>query len=101
MAPYMAPYMAWFPLLASYILRPVTEGHYRRLQKHIARAIQRQRRALHFTQEDVAHASGIAVRHYQKLEAGELNVTIRTLVRVAKALRCDVSTFFTDHSQDG
>jgi transcriptional regulator with XRE-family HTH domain len=93
--------MAWFPVLAFYILRPVPEGHYRRLQKHLARTIQRRRKALRFTQEDVAHASGMAVRHYQKLEAGELNVTIRTLVRVARALRCDVSSFFVDHSQNG
>jgi transcriptional regulator with XRE-family HTH domain len=80
---------------------PVTEGHYRRIQKQLARNIQRRRKALRFTQEDVAHASGMAVRHYQKLEAGELNVTIRTLVKVAKALRCDVSSLLAEHSQNG
>lgn len=46
---------------------------------------------LKLTQEDVADAAGLAIRHYQKLEAGEVNVTLRTLVRVAEVLRVQVN----------
>ena len=37
---------------------------------------------------------GLVTRHFQKLEAGEVNVTLRTLVRVAAALRIDLKTCF-------
>jgi transcriptional regulator with XRE-family HTH domain len=33
-------------------------------------------------------------RHWQKLEAGEVNVTIGTLVRIARVLRVDVTDLF-------
>lgn len=79
----------------------MTEAHYRRAQKQLARNIRHQREALGFTQEDAAHASGLAVRHYQKLEAGELNVTLRTLTKVAKMLRCELADLFADQRQDG
>jgi len=74
----------------------VSEAHYRRAQKLLARNIRRLREAIGFTQEDAAHASGIAVRHYQKLEAGDLNVTLRTLTKVAKGLRCELSDLFAE-----
>jgi transcriptional regulator with XRE-family HTH domain len=79
----------------------VSEAHFRRAQRLLARNIRQQREALGFTQEDAAHASGMAVRHYQKLEAGELNVTLRTLTKVAKALKCEVSDLFADQRQNG
>jgi transcriptional regulator with XRE-family HTH domain len=43
------------------------------------------------TQEEVADILGMAVRHYQKIEAGELNITLRTLARVASAVRTSPS----------
>jgi len=59
--------------------------------KHrIARNVIARRKALGATQEMIAHKAGMACRHFQKLEAGELNVTITTLVRVAHALGVDV-----------
>jgi transcriptional regulator with XRE-family HTH domain len=39
------------------------------------------------TQEDAASAAGIDVKRWQRLEAGEVNATVRTLCRVAKALK--------------
>lgn len=79
----------------------MTEAHYHRAQKLLARNIRHRRETLGFTQEDAAHASGLAVRHYQKLEAGELNVTLHTLAKVAKGLRCELSDLFTDQIQNG
>lgn len=38
------------------------------------------------TQEDVADRLGMVVRQYQKIESGEVNVTLRTLTRIAKVL---------------
>jgi transcriptional regulator with XRE-family HTH domain len=38
------------------------------------------------TQEDAAARAGIDYKRYQRVEAGEVNVTIRTVVRIAGAL---------------
>jgi len=46
------------------------------------------------TQEDVADALGMVARQYQKIEAGETNLTLRTLVRLGLALRIDLREFF-------
>ncbi len=43
------------------------------------------------TQEAVAHRAGLVLRHFQKIEAAEVNVTIDSLIKVAGALDVDVS----------
>ncbi|HEY3315291.1 MAG TPA: helix-turn-helix transcriptional regulator [Bacillota bacterium] len=48
-----------------------------------------------FTQEAAAARAGIAVRHYQKIEAGEVNVTLDTLARVAQGLGTEVVELFS------
>ena len=45
------------------------------------------RNELGLTQDEVAERMGMTVRHYQKIEGGELNITLRTLQRAATALR--------------
>lgn len=62
--------------------------------KRLARNLRRRREQLGLTQEAAAKRIGIVTRHLQKLEAGDVNVTLRTLVRVARGLRVDVSSFF-------
>ena len=42
------------------------------------------------TQEQVAADASLATRHYQKLEAGSINPTLRTMLAVAAALRINV-----------
>jgi len=37
---------------------------------------------------------GLVTRHLQKLEAGEVNVTLRTLVRISVALGVDLKDLF-------
>lgn len=57
-------------------------------------ALKRRRRALGLTQEDVADHLGIVPRHYQKIESGKANITLRTLVRLSDALKLPVRDLF-------
>lgn len=45
------------------------------------------RGAAGLTQEDVAFAAGVSVRHYQELESGRLNPSYLTLTAVAAAIK--------------
>jgi transcriptional regulator with XRE-family HTH domain len=40
-----------------------------------------------WSQESVAHDAGISLRHYQKIEAGEIDIRISTLFAIAKVLK--------------
>jgi transcriptional regulator with XRE-family HTH domain len=40
-----------------------------------------------YTQKQVGLLSGLALQHYQKLEAGQANPTVKTLIKVAGAYR--------------
>ncbi len=46
------------------------------------------------TQESAAERADIEPRHWQKLEAGEVNVTVNTLVAVAGALDVEIAALF-------
>jgi XRE family transcriptional regulator, aerobic/anaerobic benzoate catabolism transcriptional regulator len=46
------------------------------------------------TQEDAAALAGITWRHLQRLEIGESNVTLLTLVRIAKAYDVSIADLF-------
>lgn len=50
--------------------------------------IRRERVAKGYTQEKLAEAIGINIRNLQRLEAGETNVLVTTLVRLRNALGC-------------
>jgi transcriptional regulator with XRE-family HTH domain len=41
------------------------------------------------TLEEAAHSGGLHWRHWQKVEAGEVNLTLASLVRLAAALGAD------------
>jgi transcriptional regulator with XRE-family HTH domain len=58
--------------------------------RELGRRIGRARIAANLTQEEAAAACGIDYKRWQELEAGRVNATMRTLVRVAKALRIGV-----------
>jgi DNA-binding XRE family transcriptional regulator len=68
-------------------------------QRLLASNVRRLRGHLKWTQEQAAEASGIAVRHFQKIEAGDVNVTVATLVRVAKAFRVPVKSLFEEQER--
>lgn len=86
--------MAWpVETLASSICR-VEDRQLDRARKRVAAAIRRHRSRLGLTQEEAAHEMGLVTRHLQKLEAGEVNVTLRTLVRISVALGVDLKDLF-------
>ncbi len=65
----------------------------------LAGNVRRLRENLKWTQERAAEASRIAVRHFQKIEAGDVNVTVATLARVAKAFRVSVKALFEERKR--
>ena len=49
------------------------------------------------TQEEVAHAAGLAVAQYRKIENGQTNATIKTVAKIAAALGlADASSLLID-----
>jgi transcriptional regulator with XRE-family HTH domain len=58
--------------------------------KEIGDLVRRARIRAGVTQEEAAHAAAIDYKRWQRLEAGEVNATVRTLVRVAAAVGTDL-----------
>ena len=52
------------------------------------------RKSSGFTQEEVAKATGISYRYYQRLEAGDSKPNVETAISIAKLLKCEVSDLF-------
>jgi transcriptional regulator with XRE-family HTH domain len=53
------------------------------------------RRAAAITQEELAGAVAMDPRDLRRIEAGETNLTIDTVVRIANALKVGVATLFS------
>lgn len=68
------------------------------VQRTLGRRIRAARVEAELTQEEAAAAAEIDYKRWQRLEAGEVNATVRTLVRVAAAL--DVSFWELFAQQD-
>jgi transcriptional regulator with XRE-family HTH domain len=67
---------------------------YRSALARLRKSLRARRTELGLTQEAVAELLGMVTRHYQKIESGQFNVTLETLVRVAKALDMKVKDLF-------
>ena len=65
-----------------------------RLQIRLAAGLRRERSRQGWTQERAAELAGLNPRHYQKLEEGTVNVTLRTLERLSRAYGVDVGRLF-------
>ena len=72
----------------------------RKLQLRLAANLRDGRLRLGWTQEHLAQEAGLAPRHIQKLEAGEVNLTLRTIGRLCAALEMDASTLFREGSRN-
>lgn len=59
------------------------------------------RKELHLTIEEAAWRAGIASRHWQRIEAGDVNATIHTLARVAAALDVEVFVLLRPLTPEG
>lgn len=74
----------------------VSKSSINQTQDLLAGNVRRLREKAGWTQEQAAGAMEIATRHYQKIEAGDVNVTVATLVRVAKAFGVEVKSLFEE-----
>jgi transcriptional regulator with XRE-family HTH domain len=61
-----------------------------RLLNKLARVVRRHRLDAGLTQEEASHRAGISVRHYQSLEAGNLNASIVVVAAVAHVLKINL-----------
>lgn len=59
------------------------------VQRQVGRRVAELRLARALTQERFAESMGLQTSYVQRVEAGEQNLTIRTMVRFAAALGCD------------
>lgn len=60
------------------------------IRQRLAHHVRRLRASRGLTQEAVAHRAGLVLRHFQKIEAGEVNITLGSLAKIATALEVDV-----------
>jgi len=67
-----------------------SERIYRELKKRLARNVARERHAQGLTCEELGRRSGLHWRHIQKVEAGDANITLLTIARLAQGLDVDV-----------
>ena len=65
------------------------KGAERRVLREVGARIRAAREAAGLSQEDAAHRAGIDYKRWQRLEAGQVNATVRTLVRVSGAVKTD------------
>lgn len=70
------------------------DTQFQRVRLRLARTIADHTAALGLSQEEAAHRAGLAWRHYQKLEASEVNDTLKTLVKLSKGLKSDIRGLF-------
>ena len=56
--------------------------------KKFGENVRRERMARRITQEKLSEMIGLNIRNLQKIEAGETNVLMTTVVRIRKALGC-------------
>jgi transcriptional regulator with XRE-family HTH domain len=59
-------------------------------QDRLAASAKRLRSRLGWTQEKAAETAGLNIRHYQKIEEGSVNVTLKTVEQMAEAFGVDV-----------
>jgi transcriptional regulator with XRE-family HTH domain len=65
----------------------VNDPDVERQLRSIAANVRRRRAELGLTQEELGEAAGISYRYLQDIERGRKNITVETLVRLARALR--------------
>jgi hypothetical protein len=79
----------------------VVKTEEKRLRQRLQERVRALREAQGLTLKVAGERSEIHWRHWQKMEAGEVNATMATLVRVAGVLRVDVVDLFGEVEPDG
>jgi len=72
------------------------DGSIERARKRVGANVRRLRVRAQLTQEALAGQVGLGWRHIQKIEAGEVNVTLATISRLASALSVDPAVLLMD-----
>ena len=70
------------------------------LQRRLAVNIRQLRQSRNLSQDELSSRAGLAVRHLQKLEAGEVNATLKTLAALAGALDVDPEALLQELKRD-
>lgn len=63
-----------------------------RTLKQVGKSIRQKRLESGLTQEEV-ESFGVSWKHYQKIESGKTNTTIKVLYKLAKAFQCHPRDF--------
>lgn len=71
-----------------------TTARFKKEQRALGARVRELRHAADWTLEEAAERSDVDWKHLQKIEAGTLNVTLVTLVRLAVGFRQPLHTFF-------
>lgn len=69
-------------------LSPEEEQQQIKLRRIFGQNVRRERNAIKMTQERLAEAIEVNIRTVQKIEHGDINVLMTTVVRIHRALRC-------------
>jgi transcriptional regulator with XRE-family HTH domain len=65
-------------------------------RRQLGLAIRRRREAVRLSQEKLAELADVHRNYIGLVERGDQNLTVETLVRIAKALNCRSSALLTD-----
>ena len=68
---------------------------YRRAASSLGARVRELRLASELTLERASERGGLDLKHWQKVEAGQLNVTLVTLLRIARGLNVEIADLFT------
>lgn len=68
--------------------------------RRIAANVRRHRKALKWSQEELAERASIDEKQVQRIEAGEINIGVRSLLRVVRALGISLGDLAREPSGD-
>lgn len=73
----------------------VENDRYKSFLENIGANVRKKRNELGITMESLAADANIEYRQLGRIERGEINTTIISLLRIAEVLKVDVGVFFT------
>lgn len=66
----------------------------KRVMRNVGRRVAELRAEHGLTQQELAEAGGFSAKYLQRIEAGEANLTIRSLVRLARLMQVSTRELF-------
>ncbi|MBP8084511.1 MAG: helix-turn-helix transcriptional regulator [Spirochaetes bacterium] len=66
------------------------ENEYQLYLKQFGKNLKRERKKAGLSQEILAEINGIDYKYYQRIESGNVNITIKTLFKISKSLNIDL-----------